>query len=318
MSNCITNLFNIRYPLIQGGMIWCSGWELASAVSNSGGLGLIGAGSMTPEILEGHILKCKKATKNPFGVNLPLIYPYVEQHIEVLLRNEVTIVFTSAGNPSKWTPYLKSHGITVAHVVASSKSAMKCNDAGVDAIVAEGFEAGGHNGKEETTTFALIPAVRSVTKLPLIAAGGIGSGRAMLAAMVLGADGVQIGSRFAVSVESSAHTAFKQLVVDAVEGETRLSLKQIVPVRLLKNPFFEKIREKEESGATVEELKDFLGKGRAKSGMFLGDLIEGELEIGQVSSMINSIVPASEILEEIMDEYRIALNEIRQMESSRF
>ncbi len=284
-------------------MIWCSGWRLASAVSNAGGLGLIGAGSMSPEVLEEHILKCKAATDKPFGVNVPLIYSQVEKQLEIILREGVKIVFTSAGNPATWTPMLKSHGITVVHVVANLKSALKCEQTGVDAIVAEGFEAGGHNGKEETTTFALIPLIRKAIQLPLIAAGGIATGRGMLAAMVLGADGVQVGSRFVASAESSAHPAFKQKILEAGDGGTLLSLKKVIPVRLIRNSFFEQVKQMEDAGASPEELKTLLGKGRAKLGMFEGNTDEGELEIGQVASLISEIMPARVILEEIVDEY---------------
>ncbi len=284
-------------------MIWCSGWRLASAVSNAGGLGLIGAGSMSPEVLEEHILKCKAATDKPFGVNVPLIYSQVEKQLEIILREGVKIVFTSAGNPATWTPMLKSHGITVVHVVANLKSALKCEQTGVDAVVAEGFEAGGHNGKEETTTFALVPLIRKAVQLPLIAAGGIATGRGMLAAMVLGADGVQVGSRFVASAESSAHPAFKQKILEAGDGGTLLSLKKVIPVRLIRNSFFEQVKQMEDAGASPEELKTLLGKGRAKLGMFEGNTDEGELEIGQVASLISEIMPARVILEEIVDEY---------------
>jgi enoyl-[acyl-carrier protein] reductase II len=305
MTNRITSLFNIRYPIIQAGMVWCSGWKLASAVSNAGGLGLLGAGSMSPDILEEHIHKCKTATQKPFGVNVPLIYPHVEDHIEIILREGVKIVFTSAGNPVKWTPYLKDHGITVVHVIANVKSALKCENAGVDAIVAEGFEAGGHNGKEETATFTLIPLIRKTTQLPLIAAGGIATGRGMLAAMVLGAEGVQIGTRFVVSMESSAHPSFKEKILESKDGDTFLSLKKVAPVRLLRNPFYERIKGMEENGASAEELLEALGKGRAKEGMFDGILDEGELEIGQVSALITEIRPAAEIIKEIIEEFEL-------------
>jgi enoyl-[acyl-carrier protein] reductase II len=291
-------------------MIWCSGWKLASAVSNAGGLGMIGAGSMNPEILEEHIRKCKAATQNPFGVNIPLLYPYTEDHIRMVIREGVKIVFTSAGNPAKWTSFLKDHGIIVVHVIANARSAVKCEEAGVDAIVAEGFEAGGHNGKEETTTFTLIPLIRKTTQLPLIAAGGIATGRGMLAAMALGADGVQIGSRFVASMESSAHPSFKQKILEAKDGDTFLSLKKIGPVRLLKNPFYDRIRDMEENGAKAEELEEALGKGRAKKGMFEGDLEQGELEIGQISAMISEIKPAAEIVKEIMFEFEQAKTEV--------
>jgi len=310
MTNRITDLLHIKYPLIQGGMIWCSGWKLASAVSNAGGLGLIGSGSMYPELLRTHIQKCKTATEKPFGVNIPLLYPHSEDHIKIIIEEGVKIVFTSAGNPAKWTSYLKDQGITVIHVVANSKFAIKCQDAGVDAIVAEGFEAGGHNGMEETTTLVLIPQIRQLTDLPLIAAGGIGSGKQMLAAMALGAEGVQIGSRFVASLESSAHPAFKEEIIKAAEGSTQLSLKRLVPVRLIKNKFFREIEEMEIKGASKEELSEKLGKGRARMGMFEGDLEEGELEIGQVSSLINHIKPAGEIVHDIISEFESAKKEL--------
>jgi len=305
-GNRVANLFNIQYPIIQAGMIWCSGWELASAVSNAGGLGLIGSGSMYPEILREHIRKCKAATDKPFGVNVPLIYPDIEKHIQVSIEEGVKIVFTSAGNPKTWTSLLKSHGITVVHVVSSVKFALKSEDAGVDAVVAEGFEAGGHNGREETTTLVLIPAVRDAIKIPLIAAGGIGSGRAMLAAMALGADGVQVGTRFALSNESSGHEAFKKLAIESQEGDTTLTLKSLTPVRMLHNRFYEEISSAEKSGANAETLADMLGRGRAKKGMFEGNLDEGELEIGQVAGYIKDIEPAAEILKNIWDEFRVA------------
>ncbi len=306
----ITKLFNIKYPIIQGGMIWCSGWELASAVSNAGGLGLIGSGSMYPEVLKEHIQKCKAATDKPFGVNVPLLYPQTDEHIKTIIDEGVKIVFTSAGNPKKYTSYLKQHGITVVHVVANTKFARKCEDTGVDAIVAEGFEAGGHNGFEETTTMALIPQVKKAVSIPLIAAGGIGSGRAMLAAFALGADGVQIGSRFVASNESSAHSNFKNAVLETNEGGTQLSLKKLVPVRLIKNTFFNRVNEAEKNGATKEELMEILGKGRAKLGMFEGNLEEGELEIGQVSGMIKEIKPVADIIDEIMGEFEMAKKEV--------
>jgi enoyl-[acyl-carrier protein] reductase II len=312
--NKITQLFNIKYPIIQGGMIWCSGWELASAVSNAGGLGLIGSGSMYPEVLRQHIQKCKAATDKPFGINIPLLYPQTNEHINVILEEGVKIVFTSAGNPKKYTGFLKEKGITVVHVVANVKFAMKCAEAGVDAIVAEGFEAGGHNGIEETTTMALIPQIKNAVSLPLIAAGGIGSGRSMLAAMALGADGVQIGSRFAASVESSAHINFKQKIIEAGDGETKVVLKKVVPVRLLKNEFFERILQAQENGASAEELKEILGRGRAKRGMFEGDTIEGELEIGQVVGLINEIKPTAKIVKEIIEEFNFAKKEFLQIE----
>ncbi len=309
MENRITTLFGIDYPIIQAGMIWCSGWELASAVSNAGGLGIIGSGSMYPEILEEHVQKCKAATDKPFAVNLPMLYPDIEKHIETIIKYEVPIVFTSAGNPKSWTEHLKSHGIKVVHVVSSLKFALKAQDAGVDAVVAEGFEAGGHNGRDETTTFCLIPIVKEQLKIPLIAAGGIGTGRGMLAAMNLGADGVQIGSRFVASEESSAHDNFKKTVIDSKEGDTLLTLKEITPVRLVKNPFFQKIAEAYQNGATPEQLKEILGRGRAKKGMFEGDLEEGELEIGQIAGLIHEIKPAADIVTEILEEYRSALSE---------
>ncbi len=309
--NKITSLFNIQYPIIQGGMIWCSGWELASAVSNAGGLGLIGSGSMHPDVLDEHIKKCKKATNKPFGVNLPLIYLHTEDHIETILRHGVKIVFTSAGNPAKYTGYLKKQGITVAHVVANKKFALKAADAGVDAIVAEGFEAGGHNGIEETTTMVLVPMISEIIDIPLIAAGGVGSGKAMFAAIALGADGVQIGSRFAASEESSAHPNFKKAIIEANDGDTKLSLKRLIPVRLIKNDFYKKVEEAEKKGASKEELSELLGRGRAKLGMFEGDLSEGELEIGQVSSMIRSIKPVSEIIRDIIQEFRLTIQKMR-------
>jgi len=313
MTNRITSLFGIEYPIIQAGMIWCSGWKLASAVSNAGGLGLIGAGSMSAEVLEEHILKCKAATGRPFGVNVPLIYHGVEQQFEIMRRLGVGIVFTSAGNPAKYTTWLKECGFTVVHVVASMKSAVKCEQAGVDAIVAEGFEAGGHNGREETTTFTLVPLVRRSVQIPLIAAGGVATGRGMLAAMALGADGVQIGTRFAASAESSAHTAFKQKIVEARDGDTMLTLKKLIPVRLIRNSFYEKVSEMESRGATPEELQALLGKGRAKLGMFEGDTDEGELETGQAAAIVDKIQPAAEIVKEIIEEYDKARKEICQM-----
>ena len=306
----IQKLFNIQYPIVQAGMVWCSGWRLASAVSNAGGLGLIGAGSMHPETLREHIQKCKVAAQNPFGVNVPLLYPEIEKIMNVIVEEKVKIVFTSAGNPSVWTTFLKNKGITVAHVVSSVKFARKSVDAGVDAVVAEGFEAGGHNGREETTTLCLIPQVRDTISIPLIAAGGIGSGRAMLAMEALGADGVQIGTRFAASVESSAHENFKNKLLNVAEGETILSLKQLAPVRLIKNDFYKRIEEAEKRGASVDELKDVLGEGRAKRGIFEGDLNEGELEIGQIAPLIKSIKPAADILLEIWNEYLTAKNSL--------
>jgi enoyl-[acyl-carrier protein] reductase II len=302
-KNKITQLFGIKYPIIQGGMIWCSGWRLASAVSNAGGLGLIGAGSMKPELLREHIIKCKAATNMPFGVNIPLLYPYSDEQIRIIIEEKVPVVFTSAGNPKKYTSLLKDNGIKVVHVTANLKFALKSQEAGVDAIVAEGFEAGGHNGREETTTMVLIPQIATAINIPLIAAGGIGTGEAMLAAMVLGADGVQIGSRFVASEESSAHPDFKIKVVEAGEGDTKLQLKQLVSVRLLDNDFSERISKMQLSGATAEELSNALGKGRAKLGMFDGDMKEGELEIGQVSSLIQQVKPAKEIINEIIKSY---------------
>lgn len=306
MTNRICNLFNIQFPIIQAGMVWCSGWRLASAVSNAGGLGLIGSGSMSSEILREHITKCKNSTVKPFGVNLPLIYSEIEEHIKVIIEEGVQIVFTSAGNPKTWTNMLKKKGIKVAHVVSSSQFAKKSEEAGVDAIVAEGFEAGGHNGKDETTTLCLIPNVIENTKLPVIAAGGIVSGRSMLAVMALGADAVQIGSRFVASAESSAHINFKKKIISLKEGDTQLSLKKLIPVRLIKNDFYNSVQFAEDKGASQHELSLLLGKGRSKQGMFLGDISKGELEIGQASSMINDIKPAAEILHEIWDEYIVA------------
>lgn len=309
MKNRITSLFNIQYPLIQGGMIWCSGWELASAVSNAGGLGIIGSGSMYPEILEEHVVKCLAATDKPFAVNLPMLYPDIEKHVETIIKYKVPIVFTSAGNPKTWTAHLKAHGIKVVHVVSSVKFALKAQEAGVDAVVAEGFEAGGHNGRDETTTMCLIPMVAAEISIPLIAAGGIGTGKGMLAAMNLGADGVQIGSRFVATHESSAHQNFKQVVVNAKEGDTLLTLKELTPVRLVKNEFFHKVEKAYADCSNIEEMKTLLGKGRAKKGMFEGDLIEGELEIGQISGLINDIKPAADVVNEIITEYREGLKE---------
>jgi enoyl-[acyl-carrier protein] reductase II len=308
--NRISELFEIAIPVIQAGMVWCSGWELAAAVSNSGGLGLIGAGSMRPEILRMHIQKCKSATRKPFGVNVPLLYEGVEKIMEVIQEESVKIVFTSAGNPSTWTPLLKDKNITVVHVVSSVKFAKKAEQAGVDAVVAEGFEAGGHNGREETTTFVLLPLVRDAVEIPLIAAGGIGSGKSMLAAEVLGADGFQVGTRFAVSEESSAHPNFKTKIIDLNEGDTQLTLKQLTPVRMVKNKFFEMVQEAEKKGASTEELMQLLGRGRSRRGMFEGDLQEGELEIGQISYGIKEIQPASEILQEMWSEYKKAKEDI--------
>ena len=301
--NRINELFGIKYPIIQGGMIWCSGWELASAVSNAGGLGLIGSGSMYPDVLRSHIRKCKQATDKPFGVNIPLLYPDIEAHINIIIEEGVKVVFTSAGSPKKYTSRLQSHGIKVVHVIASKKFALKSVEAGVDAIVAEGFEAGGHNGAEEITTMCLIPMIKQAVDIPVIAAGGIGSGKAMLAAIALGADGVQIGSRFVASEECSAHINFKNNVVIADEGETDLTLKELTAVRMMKNEFYQKIQKAYAENASKEELKDLLGRGRAKKGMFEGDLKNGELEVGQVSAMINKIMPVSEIIEEIIEEF---------------
>jgi enoyl-[acyl-carrier protein] reductase II len=310
MTNKITQLFNIKLPIVQGGMIWCSGWELASAVSNAGGLGIIGSGSMYPEILREHILKCKAATNQPFAVNLPMLYPNIEDHINTIIELKVPIVFTSAGNPKTYTEHLKSNGIIVVHVVSSLKFALKAQDAGVDAVVVEGFEAGGHNGRDETTTLVLVPSVAKELSIPVIAAGGIATGKAMLAAMILGADGVQMGSRFVASKESSAHDLFKNEVVKAKEGDTMLTLKEITPVRLIKNDFYTRVQEIYNSGGTIENLKELLGRGRAKKGMFEGDLVEGELEIGQVSGIINEIKSAAEIIEEVMAEYHNAREEL--------
>jgi len=306
MQNRITELFGIEYPIIQAGMVWASGWRLASAVSNAGGLGLLGAGSMYPDVLEEHIIKCKKATDKPFGVNVPMLYPDIDKLMRIIVDHGVKIVFTSAGNPKTWTSFLKENGIIVVHVVSSLKFALKAEEAGVDAIVAEGFEAGGHNGRDETTTMVLIPSVKEKIEIPLIAAGGIASGRAMLAAMVLGADGVQVGSRFVASPEASSHELFKQWVVKAQEGDTQLTLKELAPVRLLKNKFFQDVQEAYAHGATVEELKALLGRARAKRGMFEGDMEEGELEIGQVSGLIHDITPAAEIVREMMAEFNLA------------
>ncbi|PHR90032.1 MAG: nitronate monooxygenase [Leeuwenhoekiella sp.] len=304
--NTITSLFNIKYPIIQGGMVWNSGWELASAVSNAGGLGLIGAGSMYPDILRQHIQKCQAATDKPFGVNVPLLYPDIDQLMQIIIEEGVKIVFTSAGNPKSWTSHLKEQGITVVHVVSSVKFALKAQEAGVDAVVAEGFEAGGHNGREETTTFTLIPMVREQLAIPLIAAGGIATGRGMLAAMVLGADGVQMGSRFVATVEGSGHQAFKDLVVQAKEGDTELTLKELAPVRLLKNKFYEDVKALYAKAPTKEELSNLLGRARAKKGMFEGDLEEGELEIGQVSALIHDIKPVAEVIEELIIDFEQA------------
>jgi enoyl-[acyl-carrier protein] reductase II len=313
-KNKICELFNIEKPIIQAGMIWCSGWELASAVSNAGGLGLIGSGSMYPDILRIHIKKCKQATNKPFGVNVPLLYPNIKEHIKIIIEEGVKIVFTSAGNPKIWTNHLKQHGIIVVHVVSALKFALKCVDAGVDAIVAEGFEAGGHNGKEETTTFVLIPQIKSSISLPIIAAGGIATGTQMAAAFTLGADGVQIGSRFVATFESSAHENFKNKIIQAKEGDTQLTLKQLTPVRLIKNKFFDEVIQAEQSGASIEELKNLLGKARAKKGMFEGDLIDGELEIGQVSASINEIKTAAEVVNEIYSDFKSVIKKISQLD----
>lgn len=304
--NKIKQLFGIQYPIIQGGMIWNSGYKLASAVSNAGGLGLIGAGSMYPDVLRQHIQKCKKATDKPFGVNVPMLYPNIEEIMQIIVEEGVKIVFTSAGNPKTWTAFLKQHGITVVHVVSSSKFALKAQEAGVDAVVAEGFEAGGHNGREESTTFTLIPMVREKIDIPLIAAGGIATGRGMLAAMALGADGVQMGSRFAASYESSAHDDFKQMIVETEEGNTHVTLKELAPVRLIKNKFYHDVQDLYGKGATVEALQQLLGRARAKRGMFEGDLAEGELEIGQISGLIHDIKPAAAIIEQVMVEFYAA------------
>jgi enoyl-[acyl-carrier protein] reductase II len=305
--NGITQLFKIQYPIIQAGMVWTSGWKLASAVSNAGGLGLIGSGSMYPHILKEHIQKCKKATSKPFGVNVPLIYPSLEEHIQIIIEERVPIVFTSAGNPKVWTIKLKESGITVVHVVSSSEFAKKAEAAGCDAVVAEGFEAGGHNGREETTTIVLIPGVKKAVKIPVIAAGGIATGRQMLAAMVLGAEGVQVGSRFVCSVEASSHINFKNAIVNAMEGSTMLSMKRVMPVRLIKNKFYQQIKAAEEQGASKEKLLEMLGKGRAKKGMFEGELDEGELEIGQISALVNNIKSAADIVDEIWQDFSLAL-----------
>jgi enoyl-[acyl-carrier protein] reductase II len=311
MNNKITDLLKIKYPVVQGGMVWCSGWRLASAVSNSGGLGLLGAGSMTPELLREHIIKCKEATTSPFGVNIPLIYQEIDGIIKVIVEEEVKVVFSSAGNPKTWTKLLKDNGITVVHVVSSSKFAKKAEDAGVDAVVAEGFEAGGHNGREETSTFALIPQVWKAVSLPLIAAGGIGTGAGILAAMNLGADGVQMGTRFALSEESSANVEFKRLCTTLNEGDTLLSLKKLSPTRLIKNEFFAKIKELEDNGSSADELLEFIGRGRTRIGMFEGDLANGELEIGQVASLIKEIEPVETIMKKIISEYNDSLKKLK-------
>jgi enoyl-[acyl-carrier protein] reductase II len=309
MINKITQLFNIKYPIIQGGMIWVSGWKLASAVSNAGGLGLIGAGSMYPEVLREHIKKCKKATQKPFGVNVPMLYPDIKKIMDIIVEEGVKIVFTSAGNPKIWTSLLKEKGITVAHVVSSVKFALKAAESGVDAVVCEGFEAGGHNGREETTTFTLIPMVKEQVKIPIIAAGGIGSGRGMLAAMILGADGVQIGSRFAATKESSAHQNFKQTILNVKDGDTHLTLKELAPVRLVKNKFYNQIQELYQQNPSTEQLKELLGRARAKKGIFEGDLDNGELEIGQIAGLINDVIPAKEVINSVIQEFN-SVNEL--------
>lgn len=310
MQNKITKLFGIKYPIVQAGMIWNSGWKLASASSNSGILGLIGAGSMYPDVLREHIQKCKKATDKPFGVNVPMLYPNIDEIMNIIAEEGVKIVFTSAGNPRTWTKWLQDKGITVVHVVSSVKFALKAQDAGVDAVVAEGFEAGGHNGRDETTTLTLIPMVKEQINIPLIAAGGIATGKGMLATMILGADGVQIGSRFVASEESSAHDAFKQVVINAKEGDTQLTLKELAPVRLIKNKFYNQVQELYQTSPTIEQLKELLGRARAKRGMFEGDLEDGELEIGQVAGLIHDIKPVVEIVNEIIAEFEVAKNEV--------
>lgn len=314
MKNRITELFGIKYPIISGGMVWCSGWRLASAVSNAGGLGLIGAGSMYPEVLREHIQKCKQATTKPFGVNVPMLYPEIDKLMDIIIEEGVKVVFTSAGNPKVWTKKLQEHGIKVAHVVASSKFALKCEEAGVDAIVAEGFEAGGHNGREETTTMALIPQVARAIKTPLIAAGGIGTGRGLLAALALGADGVQIGSRFAITQESSASDAFKEKCINLKEGDTMLALKKLSPTRLIKNEFYDAVKSLEDAGASVDELRNLLGKGRAKKGIFEGDMVEGELEIGQVSSLFSDIPVVEKVVKDIICEFNEAKNDLSKID----
>ncbi len=311
--NKITQLFNIKYPIIQGGMIWNSGYKLASAVSNAGGLGLIGAGSMYPEVLREHIQKCKKATDKPFGVNVPMLYPNIEEIINIIVEEGVKIVFTSAGNPKIWTSFLKEKGITVVHVVSSSKFALKAQEAGVDAVVAEGFEAGGHNGREETTTLTLIPMVKEQLSIPLIAAGGIATGRGMLAVMILGADGVQVGSRFAASLESSSHENFKNTIINVKEGDTQVTLKELAPVRLIKNKFYDDLQELYKKAPTPEELKTLLGRARAKKGMFEGDLVEGELEIGQIAGLIHEIKSAAAIINEMVLEFEMAKKEVQNL-----
>ncbi len=313
MFNSITQLLGIRYPIIQAGMVWASGWRLASAVSNAGGLGLLGAGSMYPEVLREHIQKCKKATNKPFGVNVPLLYPDIDKLMEIIVEEKVSIVFTAAGNPKLWTEHLKSHGCTVVHVVSSVKFALKAQDCGVDAIVAEGFEAGGHNGREETTTMTLIPLVKKAIQIPLIAAGGICTGESMIAAMALGAEGVQVGSRFVATPEASSHSNFKEEILKAEQGATILTLKELTPVRMMKNPFYKKIQNLYQNGASVEELSFALGRGRAKKGMFEGDLSEGELEIGQVAAQINSIKPAAEVVQEFIKIYNKTIDRLNKI-----
>ncbi|MES2445797.1 MAG: nitronate monooxygenase [Bacteroidota bacterium] len=315
MKNLICKLFNIQYPIIQAGMVWCSGWKLAAAVSNAGGLGIIGAGSMYPEVLRKHIQKCKQATSKPFAVNVPLLYPNVKEIIDILVEEKVKIVFTSAGNPATWTSFLKEHGMIVVHVIANTKFALKAQECGVDGIVAEGFEAGGHNGREETTTLCLIPMIKAAVKIPVIAAGGIASGKSMLAAFALGADAVQVGSAFAVAEESSAHPNFKAKIITSAEGDTKLRMKKLVPVRLLKNEFADAVAQAEAEGANAEKLVQLLGRARAKLGMFEGDLENGELEIGQVSAMLNKIKPAAEILNDIWNEF---LQEKKNLEKLEF
>lgn len=312
-QNRICSLFGIKYPIIQAGMVWCSGWKLASAVSNAGGLGLIGAGSMHPDTLRYHINQCKSATNNPFGVNVPLMYPQIEEIMRIIIEQKVSVVFTSAGSPKTWTSKLQETGIKVVHVVSSSKFAIKSAEAGVDAIVAEGFEAGGHNGREETTTLTLIPQVRKAVSIPLIAAGGISSGESMAAAFALGAEGVQVGTRFAITVESSASDEFKQKCITLNEGDTVLSLKKVTPVRLIKNEFYEQVKVMEDRGSTAEELREFLGRGRSKKGIFEGDLKEGELEIGQIASDIKEIIPAAEVVEDMITSYNSTIESMSRL-----
>ena len=313
MTNRVTKLFNIDYPIIQAGMIWNSGWRLASAASEAGALGLIGAGSMYPDVLREHIQKCKQATNKPFGVNVPMLYPNIQEIMDIIVEEGVKIVFTSAGNPKTWTAWLQEKGITVVHVVSSVKFALKAQEAGVDAVVAEGFEAGGHNGRDETTTLTLIPMVKERLQIPLIAAGGIATGQAMLAAMILGADAVQVGSRFVASEESSAHQAFKQVVVDAKEGDTQLTLKELAPVRLVKNKFYNEVQELYKTAPSIEQLKELLGRARAKRGMFEGDLDDGELEIGQIAGLIHDIKPAATIINDMMQEFEKAKHSVQEL-----